>query len=460
MGSRWAIAAWLGVLVAGWLGPATLAGEPPRAEGTEATASESIRVEEGTAGRREAGAPPEAPKDRWMLGVGSQVRLRGDFTRNQSLTDFAFTAGRGEAQFLQRSRLHVSAEDTALGLRAFAQGQWYGRWGGTDQRSDVDFYQGYVEWQKVLGSPLSLKVGRQEFAYGSTFFLGANDFYNGLSWDGLKATLAPRDGVAVDLLGARMAKLNPGDPDLYLSGLHGTVPVYEGGALDGYLFYNRGGFLLMHREVELIDGDQQWFTAGFRLAGKVGGFDYEVEPQFQWGRVKAALGDGKDRVRAYGGHVDLGYTFSLPWQPRVFAAYAFGSGHNDITKGKYGEFHGNIFNDNYLVGDMSVVTDLSGVNADGTHASGMQVWVAGISVNPVASVNLNLDVHRFRAREVPANFSKDLGWEVNLVGTYKPTKWLSFVVGLNRFFTGRFFEQAGGSKRNIDYLYLQAQVEF
>ncbi len=460
MDARWAIAAWLGVVVGGWLAPAALAGEAPRAEGTKAAASGDPTVEESTAGRGEAGAPPEARKDRWTLGVGSQIRLRGDFVRNQSLTDFAFASGQREAQFLQRSRLNVSAEDTVLGVKAFAQGQWYGRWGGTDHRSDVDLYQGYVEWEKVLGSPLSLRAGRQEFAYGSTFFLGANDFYNGLSWDGLKVTVAPRDGVAVDLLGARMAKLNRGDPDLYLSGLHATVPVYEGGALDGYLFYNRGGFPLMHREVELIDGDQWWLTAGVRFAGKVGGFDYEVEPQVQWGRVKAALGDGKDRVRAYGGHVDLGYTFSLPWRPRLFAAYAFGSGHNDITKGKYGEFHGNIFNDNYLVGDMSVVTDLSGVTVDGTHASGMQVWVAGISVNPLTTLNLNLDVHRFRARAVPDNFSKDVGWEANLVGTYKPTKWLSFLVGLNRFFTGRLFEQATGSRRNIDYLYLQGQVEF
>jgi alginate export protein len=441
--SGWAIVAWLGVLVGGWLDPGTLAAEAPRAEGTEAA------------------APPEAPKDRWTLDVGSQIRLRGDFTRNQSLTDFGFAPGRREAQFLQRSRLNVSAEDTVLGLKAFAQGQWYGRWGGTDHRSDVDLYQGYIEWEKVLGSPLSLKAGRQEFVYGSAFFLGANDFYNGFSWDGLKATLAPHEGIAVDLLGARMAKLNPGDPDIYLAGVHGTVPVYEGGALDGYLFHNRGGFPLMHREFELIDSGQRWYTAGLRFAGKLGGFDYEVEPQYQWGRVKAALGDGKDRVRAYGGHLDVGYTFKkLPWEPRVFGAYAFGSGHNDITKGKYGEFHGNIFNDNYLVGDMSVIPDLSGLTVDGIHASGMQVWVAGICVNPLASLNLNLDVHRFRAREVPDTFSKDVGLEANLVGTYKPTKWLSFTVGLNRLFAGRFLEQAGGSKRNIDYVYIQTQVEF
>jgi len=98
-----------------------------------------------------------------------------------------------------------------------------------------------------------------------------------------------------------------------------------------------------------------------------------LEPQFQWGRVKRAIGDGRDDVRAYGGHLDLGYTFALPSEPRIFAAYAYGSGCNDVEGGHYGEFHGNLFNDNYLAGDMSVFADLSGVMVGAAHASGMHV---------------------------------------------------------------------------------------
>ena len=37
------------------------------------------------------------------------------------------------------------------------------------------------------------------------------------------------------------------------------------------------------------------------------------------GKRRNAIGDGRDLVRAYGGHIDLGYTFKLPWEPRVFA---------------------------------------------------------------------------------------------------------------------------------------------
>ncbi|MGZ3525883.1 MAG: alginate export family protein, partial [Thermodesulfobacteriota bacterium] len=108
----------------------------------------------------------------WEIDVGGQVRLRGDFAKNQNFTDLSFTPGHDEAQFLERTRLQASVENHGLNLKAFFQFQWYGRWGGLDNRSAFDLYQGYIEWEKILGSPISLKVGRQEFLYGSAFFIG------------------------------------------------------------------------------------------------------------------------------------------------------------------------------------------------------------------------------------------------------------------------------------------------
>jgi len=403
--------------------------------------------------------PPEVPEDRWKARAGGQIRLRGDFARNQNLTDFTFTPGGKEAQILNRTRLHGFIENPALSLKGFAEIQQYGRWGGVDRRSDIHLYQGYIEWEGILGSPISLKAGRQEFSYGSTFFLGPNDFYNGLSWDSLKVSLNASEDLVADLIGGKMAKLNPGDANIYLMGLYTTYKLYKEGSVEGYLFYNRGGFPFLHREFEVKAG-QKWLTLGARFAGKVDRFDFELEPQFQWGKVREAIRDGKEKVRAYGGHVDLGYTLKLPWEPRVFAAYAFGSGDDDPLDGKFTQFHGNIFNDNYLVGDTSVITDLSGVTVNDIHSSGMHVFVAGISVNPLSDLNLNVDIHRFIASKGISGFSKDLGVELNLVASYKLRKHLSFLIGLNGFFTGRFFEQASGSRKDVNYAYIQAQLEF
>jgi hypothetical protein len=40
------------------------------------------------------------------------------------------------------------------------------------------------------------------------------------------------------------------------------------------------------------------------------------------------------------------------------------------------------------------------------------------------------------------------------------TEGISFIGGLNKFYTGRFFEKALGSKKNIEYAYMRAEVEF
>jgi len=396
----------------------------------------------------------------WEFDVGGQVRLKGDFAKNQNFTDFAFTPGHSEAQFLERTRLQGSVENHALNLEGFVQVQWYGRWGGMDRRSVFDLYQGYVEWEKIGDSSISLKAGRQEFLYGSAFLIGTNDFYNGLSWDGAKGSIKPFEFLDIDVLGAKMVKLNPGDPDIYLAGLYTTHKIYKEGSLEIYLFHTKGGFPLFHREFVLIDSGQKWFTLGGRLAGKMGGLDYELEPQFQWGKVRNTVGDGRDLVRTYGGHIDLGYTFKLPWEPRVFGAYAYGSGDNDPFDRRYREFHGSIFNDSYLYGDMNVIPDQSGVTVNDIHASGLQIWVGGLSINPLPRLNVTLRVHHFLANKVPSGFSHRVGTEFDLPISYKLTKAISFIVGLNKFYTGRFFEQASGSKRNIEYGYIQAQVEF
>jgi len=427
----------------------------------------SIPVSAEEAEEKEKGKQKESESEKivvlrageWEIDAGGQVRLRGDFAGNQNFTNYAFTPGHHEAQFLERTRLQASVENHALNLEAFIQMQWYGRWGGLDKRSAFDLYQGYVEWEKILGSPISLKAGRQEFLYGSAFFIGPNDFYNGLSWDGFKGSVNPFEGLTIDVLGSKMVELNPGDPDIYLAGLYATYKIYKEGSLEAYFFYNKGGFPFSHREFALVDSGQKWFTLGSRFAGKVGRFDYELEPQFQWGKVKA-VGDGTDLVRAYGGHVDLGYTFKLPWEPRVFGAYAYGSGDNNPFEGRYREFHGSIFNDSYLYGDMNVVADQSGVTVNDIHASGLQIWVAGVSIKPLSDLELTVRVHRFLANKVPSGFSKEVGTELDLSASYKLTKGISFLVGLDRFYTGRFFKQASGSGKNIDYGYIQGQVEF
>ncbi len=104
---------------------------------------------------------------------------------------------------------------------------------------------------------------------------------------------------------------------------------------------------------------------------------------------------------------------------------------------------------------MKVVPDQSGVTVDDIHASGLQIWVLGISVKPLSKLGVTLRAHRFIAVRTPSGFSKDIGTEIDLPISYQLTKRISFIVGFNTFFAGRFFKQASGSEKNIDYGYIQ-----
>lgn len=51
---------------------------------------------------------------------------------------------------------------------------------------DINLYQGFIEIQKIAGSNIDARIGRQEMPYGTELLLGDNDFYSGLSFDGLR----------------------------------------------------------------------------------------------------------------------------------------------------------------------------------------------------------------------------------------------------------------------------------
>jgi len=60
-------------------------------------------------------AEPEPSTRGWALAVGGQLRLRGDFTRNQNLTDFSFTHASG-------SRRSLNAAASMSPLRTLGSG--------------------------------------------------------------------------------------------------------------------------------------------------------------------------------------------------------------------------------------------------------------------------------------------------------------------------------------------------
>lgn len=392
------------------------------------------------------------------FGVGGQVRLRGDFARNQDLSDFSLSPANHDEQLLSRTRLNMSLEPIEQ-IKAFTQGQFYNRENHKDY-SKTNLYQGYLEFSSKEAFPFSLKLGRQELCYGSAFFLGANDFYDGLVWDGAKLNIPLAQAFWIDLIGARYVDLNKHKskekPALY--GFYSGYQLTEDAQAQAYFFYHKGGFSFFHSD---LSDSSNWFSWGARVAGRIREhFDYEIEPVYQFGKLNNPERDDDDKISAYGGHAEAGYTFDSKQKPRIFFGYAYGSGDNDASDEEYREFHGNIYNDHYIMADTSLIPDLSGITAADTRASGMHILVGGISADINPKLNINLDCHYFLADKTPQGVSRKLGSEANLIFTYKLFRDISIIASANRFFTAKFFDDAAGSKKDINYFYVQTQFGF
>lgn len=410
---------------------------------------------EGYETRREAIekmlAKPEVPGFEYK--VGANGFLRGEGVGNFRLTDFSYAPGHGEGRFLYRVKPY-GYWHPADWLDIHVEGQGYGFTGGSHQEhNQISLYQGFVE-AKLPGSDLlSLKGGRQEFAYGSTFILGSNSFYDGLAFDAARLRVRPTDALTVDFLWGTYA--SPFDTGLGgdLAGAYATYTLAEGTAIEAYVFRD-GGDTARHAG-ESLD------IFGLRGTARIGTLSLEVEPVYESGRRFNATTGLNDGINAYGGHLDLtGEGALLDHHTKFLAGFAYGSGSGGAASGSnMGREFRNPNNDTPIVGDMNVVADMSGVTVGGHHASGLQVYTLGWGIDVTKEVNFSVTGHQFVANAVEPGFSRNLGLETDFNLTWSLSENLSLIFAYDRFFTGGFFHDATGNRKDIDYGYLMLQFD-
>ena len=169
---------------------------------------------------------------RWLPGA-LQGRPIGDPFGRQTILSFFDWDDAGDDYKLveQRTRLNVRADFTGE-VTAFLELEAYQVWGenfrsdyitGIDRRGvgDVEVYQAYIEAREMFGSPVQLRIGRQELVLGSGWLVGAGDHlpeFPGLSFDAVRLTYAA-NAFRVDAIWAKLAERSPlekdGDTDLY-----------------------------------------------------------------------------------------------------------------------------------------------------------------------------------------------------------------------------------------------------
>ncbi|HOQ89431.1 MAG TPA: alginate export family protein [Candidatus Hydrogenedentes bacterium] len=371
--------------------------------------------------------------------VGGKLHIRGNYW---SLDD-------GQDQeisfYEQRTQLNVKADFTD-NVTAFVELDSYDIWGedfrsnyftGADGRQastdDVEFYQAYIEAREMWGTPLMMRVGRQELVFGSEFLLGNNDteaLFRGLSFDAIRLAYVT-DTFRVDAFTAKLADTIISDfasDDIDLYGIYGSYMGIEDVVIDAYWLYVRDDEVLLGDNVDI-------HTVGLRGAGKMGGFDFDVEVAYQFGEVDGqpsacpfGFGEADVDYQAWAVSADLGYTFDVAWQPRVSALFAWYDG-GDPDESCWSNDRELPFNRLFSDKEYSYFLD----NVGAANLSNIFVYGLAVEAMPTEAVSLKLAGKYFDADE-DYGTDGDLGWELSLVGKYNYTEDLAFRAGYAHFF--------------------------
>jgi hypothetical protein len=271
----------------------------------------------------------------------------------------------------QRVRLNVSADFTDE-VSAFIELDDYYVW-GTNFRSNyitgadgpgrsingVQVYQAYIEADDMFGQPLRARIGRQEINLGNQWLVGGADPWEiGLSFDAVRFTYT-QDPFTIDAWGGKLTETSgaleeDGDVDFY--GVYGTFAGMENVKLDAYWLWvrdarsrNDTNFIAPLEWAEDVLGLDDYdpsglHTVGMRAYGGFGNFDFDAQAAYQFGeadqvgsRFMAAVtglyGDDDADFDNWGMDAELGYSFDVNWQPRVFIGGAWfeGEDNRDIS---------------------------------------------------------------------------------------------------------------------------------
>ncbi|MBI4238345.1 MAG: alginate export family protein [Deltaproteobacteria bacterium] len=388
------------------------------------------------------------------IELGGELRLRGETLVNLNSFMPGRTAVEDDAFVLLRARIHLDAKPIA-GLRVFIQPQFSRTFAQEESTiangtalDDLDLHQAFLDLPAIGGSPLSLRLGRQEFAYGDGRLVGDFGWSNiGRSFDAVKATLK-FDHAWVDGFASWIQRVGGNQ---YFGGLYGHVDLTDTLAEEPY------ALVLVDNDGGAGGGRLAVYTLGNRFVGTLGPWDFGIEAALQSGK------SGGNTIFAYAGHGRGGYTFDTGWKPRLGVEYSLASGDSSPGVGRVTTFN-NLFPTNHdKYGYMDVVGWRNIHDAS-----------ASFQCVPFKNFTTSLQYHAFllaqpadglyqasgaQVRAGAAGASRFVGHEVDLLAKYKLNQYANFLVGYSYFRAGKFLADTG-TKRDAHFAYAQTQVSF
>ncbi len=289
----------------------------------------------------------------WSLG--GELRQRFDYWRD---ANFGYIPARNIDALLMRYQfhadLHVNKNVRAFGQ--FASALEGGKKGGpwpTD-RNPAEIHQAFIEFMGAPkpGTRWSLRLGRQEMAFGQSHFISTSDFYNTRrSFDGVRLQ-ATKGSLEFNALVARPVQNSNGafDDDSDPNQLFVATSVFAKNPFTPMgrvaLFYI--GLTTHQWAWQRGYGRDERHTIGMRMLGMQGRWDYVYEALLQHGTFADTI-----PIRAWAVTTDTGYTVPTHhWYPRFGLRMNVSSG--DGGRGELGTFNP-MFPDNAYSGKIGLI---------------------------------------------------------------------------------------------------------
>jgi len=440
------------------------------------------------------------------------VRERFEYVKNMP----RFHTGKTQTNFIDsRVRLGVGLEFQDL-VNAFIEVQHVGFFGDSstefgpslrnDEKSEVQLYQGYIDFRRFLGTPVRFRFGRQEIVHGTQFLIGNADFDEGLSFDAARFTHLREDiGLELDVWAAR---LSDNFKDAIICADDPESVQFSGDKRDFFGIYNT--WTGIHKKVGFIDGVEFYilyvkdhtddlFDATSQLTGRspafyrpigmtadfsndfvgedrytVGGrvhgsfidnparqLSYNVEGAFQFGhgRGNGAFdpvtgepipggGATSGQIRAAALEASIEHLWKeVSLSPSIALGYLYASGDNNPNDGKITTFNPLFQNNHERLGysDIFFAENIHGFSVTGKIRPFSALEIGGAYHYFLAAASNDLGAPRFFA-PLTGGLSPDMAMEFDLFVKYQYSKRVKIILNYSHVAPGKAVDK---NERNL-----------
>jgi hypothetical protein len=211
---------------------------------------------------------------------------------------------------------------------------------------------------------------------------------------------------------------------------------------------------------------RRYHNVGARLwrAPRVAHFDYEIDLFGQFGDQSVLRSGIKTHLDhdAYAGHVELGYTFDLPWTPRLLAQFDYASGTANPDGNENRTF-------DPLFGARRFDLDATGIYGPFRRSNIVSPGLR-LLVKPRPDVTAWIKVRYWELAQAKDAFvgtglsdptgsaGTHLGTDLEISVRWRPRPWLELETGYDHWWKGSYLDEVGASStKDSDYFYFSVR---